>query len=132
LSKLSSGTLLRTLKHYGSPQAWAADPEAGKVLSRWGGALLATEKIEWLRASAASSVGIRVGDWEQRSIQDRSGRHRPDRTSSSQMAATESPQGAEKAAISTPQHPASKDQITPFEVGSFPTHRSCGGLTWSR
>jgi transposase len=68
--KLSSGTLLRALKQYGNPQLLAADPEAGKVLARWGGTFLAREKIERLRASAASSVGVRVEAWQQRQIQD--------------------------------------------------------------
>src|SRR5271157_3718108 len=44
--KLSSGTLLRVLKRYGTPQALAADGEAAKLLARWGGAFLAPEKIE--------------------------------------------------------------------------------------
>jgi transposase len=70
LLKLSSGTLLRALKRYGSPQTLAADPEAGKVLARWGGTFLAPEKVERLRACAVSSVGVRVGAWEQRQIQD--------------------------------------------------------------
>ena len=38
--KLSSGTLLRVLKRYGTPQALAADGEAAKLLARWGGAFL--------------------------------------------------------------------------------------------
>ena len=42
-----------------------------------------------------------------RSIHDFSGRQRPDRPSSSQMAATVKPHGAENAAIWMPQHPAS-------------------------
>ena len=70
LLKLSSGTLLRALKRYGSPQALAADPEAGKVLAGWGGTFLAPEKVELLRACAGSSVGVRAGAWEQRQIQD--------------------------------------------------------------
>jgi transposase len=68
--KLSSGTLLRVLKHYGSPQALAADPEAAQRLARWGGSLLSPEKIEHLRAGAGSSVGVRVGEWPRRQIQD--------------------------------------------------------------
>jgi transposase len=68
--KLSSGTLLRVLKHYGDPKALAADPEAAKRLARWGRALLSPEKIERLRADAGSSVGIRVGEWERRQIGD--------------------------------------------------------------
>jgi transposase len=68
--KLSSGTLLRVLKRYGNPQALAADPEAGKVLARWGGAFLAPEKIQRLVACAGSSVGVRAQAWQQRQIQD--------------------------------------------------------------
>jgi transposase len=68
--KLSSGTLLRVLKHYGSPQALTADPEAPKRLARWGGSMLSPEKIEQLLASAGSSVGVRTGEWPQRMIRD--------------------------------------------------------------
>jgi transposase len=68
--KLSSATLLRVLKHYGNPKILAIDPEATKTLARWGGAFLTTKKIEDLLAGARSSVGVRVGEWEQRQIQD--------------------------------------------------------------
>ncbi len=68
--KLSSGTLLRVLKHYGSPQALVADPQAAQQLARWGRLWLSAEKIQLLLAGAASSVGVRVGEWSQRQIQD--------------------------------------------------------------
>src|SRR5208282_4155394 len=68
--KLSSGTLLRVLKRYGTPQALAADGEAAKLLARWGGAFLAPEKIEQLLAGAGASVGVRLGEWQQRQIQN--------------------------------------------------------------
>jgi transposase len=68
--KLASGTLLRVLKHYGDPQALAADPGAAKRLARWGRALLSPEKIERLRADAGSSVGVRVGEWARRQLGD--------------------------------------------------------------
>jgi transposase len=68
--KLSSGTLLRVLKRYGNPQALAADAEAAKLLARWGGSFLSPAKIERLLAGAGSSVGVRVGEWQQRQIQD--------------------------------------------------------------
>jgi transposase len=68
--KLSSGTLLRVLKHSGGPQALAADPNAAQRLARWGGSLLSPEKIQQLLAGAGSSVGVRVGPWHQRQIQD--------------------------------------------------------------
>ena len=68
--KLSSGTLLRVLKHYGSPQALTADPQAPKHLARWGGTRLSPAKIAQLLAGAGSSVGVRTGEWPQRMIRD--------------------------------------------------------------
>jgi transposase len=68
--KLSAATLLHALKHYGDPQALAADPEAAPRLARWGGAFLAPEKIQRLLAGARSSVGVRVGEWQRRQMQD--------------------------------------------------------------
>ena len=68
--KLSSGTLLRVLKRYGTSQALAADGEAAKLLARWGGAFLAAEKIEQLLPGAGASVGVRLGEWQQRQIQN--------------------------------------------------------------
>jgi transposase len=68
--KLSSGTLLRILKRYGSPQAVAADTRAPTQLARWGGPLLPARKIDELLAGARSSVGVRVGPWQQRQIQE--------------------------------------------------------------
>jgi len=68
--KLSSGTLLRILKRYGSPRALALDADAAKQLARWGRAFLSPEKIERLLAGAGSSVGVRVGEWERRQLGD--------------------------------------------------------------
>jgi transposase len=68
--KLSSGTLLRVLKHSGDPKALAVDPGAAKRWARWGRAFLSPEKIERLRAGAGSSVGVRVGEWERRQLGD--------------------------------------------------------------
>jgi transposase len=68
--KLSSATLLRALKHYGSPQALAADPNAAKQLARWGGRFLEPDKIKQLLAGAGSSVGVRAAEWPQRQIRD--------------------------------------------------------------
>jgi transposase len=68
--KLSSGTLLRVLKHYGDPKALAADPGAAQRLARWGRTFLSPEKIGHLLAGARSSAGVRVGDWQRRQIQD--------------------------------------------------------------
>jgi transposase len=68
--KLSSGRLLRILKRYGSPQALALDAEAAKQLTRWSGSLLSRAKIEKLLSGARWSVGVRVGQWQQRQIQE--------------------------------------------------------------
>ena len=58
--KLSSGTLLRILKRYGSPQALAEDADAATQLARWGRSLLSPAKIEELLTGARSSVGVRA------------------------------------------------------------------------
>jgi transposase len=71
--KLSSATLLRVLKKYGDPKALAADPEGATVLARWGGLFLSPAKIEQLLAGAGSSVGVRVGQWQVRQIQEYAG-----------------------------------------------------------
>jgi transposase len=68
--KLSSGTLLRVLAHYGSAQALVADPDAKAVLTRWGGRFLDGSQVEALLAGARTSLGVRPGGWEQRQIQD--------------------------------------------------------------
>jgi transposase len=68
--KLSSGTLLRVLKQYGGPQALAADPDAPQRLARWGGSRLTPAKIQHLLHDAGSSVGVRLGEWQRRQIQD--------------------------------------------------------------
>ena len=68
--KLSSATLLRALRHYGCPQALAADPQAAQQLARWGGKFLKPEKVKKLVDNAGSSVGVRAGEWQRRQIQD--------------------------------------------------------------
>jgi transposase len=68
--RLSSGTLLRALAHYGSPQALAADPQASERLARWGGTYLTEPKRQALLGSAGTTVGVRPGIWEQRQLQD--------------------------------------------------------------
>src|SRR5215467_5032350 len=68
--KLSSGTLLRLLRRYGSPQALAEDAGAATQLARWGRSLLSSAKIEELLTGARSSVGVRPGPWQQRQIRE--------------------------------------------------------------
>ena len=59
--KLSSGTLLRALQHYGGPAALGADAEAGSQLASWGGHYLKATTIRGLLDSARRSVGVRQG-----------------------------------------------------------------------
>src|ERR1700722_3741245 len=68
--KLSSVTLLRVLKEYGSPEMLAADPQAAQRLRRWGGRHLSEEKVQALLAAARKSVGVRPGAWEMRQLRD--------------------------------------------------------------
>ena len=67
--KISSATLLKTLAHYGGPAALAADPEAAKKLSQWGGVHLQKKKIEKLLDSARNSVGVRQNEADLRQLQ---------------------------------------------------------------
>ena len=48
----------------------ALDADAATQLARWGRSLLSPEKIEELLAGARSSVGVRMGQWQQRQIQE--------------------------------------------------------------
>jgi len=68
--KLSSGTLLRSLKRYGTPQELALDADAAKQLTCWSGALLSQAKVEKFLADARSSVGVRAGQWQRCQIQE--------------------------------------------------------------
>jgi transposase len=68
--KLSSVTLLRVVKEYGSPGMLAADAQAAQRLRRWGGRHLSEEKVQALLAGARTSVGVRPGEWEIRQLRD--------------------------------------------------------------
>jgi transposase len=68
--KLTSATMLRALVRYGGPAELAADPGAAEQLTRWGGKLLAAEKVQALLAGAHSSVGVRQGDWDCRRLRE--------------------------------------------------------------
>jgi transposase len=67
--KLTSATLLRTLKHYGGPAALAADPQAQTRLADWGGRWLTAAKVQQLLEAAKSSVGLRQGQTQMRQLQ---------------------------------------------------------------
>jgi len=66
----SSGTLLRVLAKYGGPAELAAAAEAEGQLRRWGGKFLSATKVGELLASARTSVGVRMGEWERRRVRD--------------------------------------------------------------
>lgn len=68
--EVPSGTLLRVLARYGGPAALAADDEAAARLTRWGGKLLAAEKVQALLACARDSAGVRQGEWDCRQLRE--------------------------------------------------------------
>jgi len=60
--KLSSGTLLRSLQHYGGPAKLREDTGAAKQLAAWGGCYLKPAKIQGLLCSAGQSIGVRQSE----------------------------------------------------------------------
>jgi hypothetical protein len=70
LLKLSSATLLRVLARYGSPAALAADPAAGARLGHWGKSFLRPAKVQQVLTSAQRTQGVRLGEMEQRRLQE--------------------------------------------------------------
>jgi transposase len=70
LLPVSSATVLRLLVQYGSPAVLAADATAAKRLKRWGKHFLRAEKVERVLASAATTRGVRLGEVEQRRLQE--------------------------------------------------------------
>ena len=68
--RLSSGTLLRALLQYGGPAGLAADAGAVDRLCVWGGAKLSRAKAEQLVREAATTVGVRQGEWARRRLQE--------------------------------------------------------------
>jgi transposase len=68
--KLTSGTLLRVVAHYGSPAALVADAQAEARLSGWGGRWLSAAKVQRLLAEARCSVGVRAGEVEVQRLQE--------------------------------------------------------------
>lgn len=68
--KITSGTLLRALVHYGGPAALAADAQAQARLAGWGGRWLQADKVHSLLQGAKSSVGVRQGAVETKRLQE--------------------------------------------------------------
>jgi len=67
--KLTGGTLLRLLAHYGGPAKLAADTGATDHLARWGGRWLRAEKIAAILASARQTTGVRLDEATEELIQ---------------------------------------------------------------
>jgi transposase len=62
--KLSSVTLLKMLEAYGSPANAIADPDLAKKLSLWGKRFLPEEKTSRIIASAKSTMGLPMNEFE--------------------------------------------------------------------
>jgi len=62
LLPLSSGVLLRSIAHYGSPAALSSDAAASDRLRRWGRGHLSEAKCAELLRSAGESVGVRASE----------------------------------------------------------------------
>ena len=68
--KVSSGTLLRSLLHWGGPAALGADPQAATTLRRFSHNLVEEQTIQKLIHQARQSVGVRLTSWDQRRMRD--------------------------------------------------------------
>jgi hypothetical protein len=69
LVRLRSAVLLEVLRHYGGPAALADDGEGLRRVRAWGRSFLAANKAEALVASAAMTVGVKQGRWDQQRLQ---------------------------------------------------------------
>jgi len=63
--ELRSGTLLRTLAHYGGPAALARDNDAARNLRKWGRRLLNAAKAAALLDSAGKTLGVKQNQADQ-------------------------------------------------------------------
>ena len=66
---LHSFTLLSALERYGGPAGLAADPAAVRHVQNWGRHFLSARKAEELVSSAATTVGVKQGPWDQQRLQ---------------------------------------------------------------
>lgn len=71
--KVTKATLLQTLIHYGGPAGLAADSQAAKQLSQWGGVWLDAAKVQRLLQTARESVGIRQSEIDKRRMREYAG-----------------------------------------------------------
>jgi len=68
--KLSAPTILKALRHWGSPAALGADPQAAATLSRFSHRLLDQVGIDRLVQEAKQSVGVRMNAWDRRRVRE--------------------------------------------------------------
>lgn len=71
--KLSSPTLLKALRHWGSPAAMGADPQAAATVARFSHQMLDPVSIDRLVDEAKQSVGVRASAWDQHRIREDAG-----------------------------------------------------------
>jgi transposase len=70
LLKQSGATLTQALVRWGDPRELAKDPEAGQALRGFGGHYLSDQKIARVIASAGSTLGVRMNDWQVREMRE--------------------------------------------------------------
>jgi transposase len=68
--KLNSPTLLKALKRWGGPAALVNDPEAASVLQRMSRGRLEEQRIDRLVRSARETMGLAMGEWDQRRMRE--------------------------------------------------------------
>jgi transposase len=73
LVKATTATLCQALARWGGPAALAADPEAATILGGFGGHYLTEAKTAALIASAKTTGGVRMSEWETRELKELAG-----------------------------------------------------------
>jgi transposase len=68
--KLSRPTLLKAVRHWGSPAALGADEQAAATLRRFSSRRLDDATIDRLVREARQSVGVRTTSWDQRRLRE--------------------------------------------------------------
>jgi transposase len=67
---LTSATVMKLLKHYGSPQSLLADPQAAENLRSWGRPGLSESGVKGLLNSAQTTQGVPLGEAQRQWIQE--------------------------------------------------------------
>lgn len=71
--KVNSPTLLKALKRWGGPAALGADAEAASVLQRLSRGRLDEQRVDRLVRSARESMGLAMGQWDERRMREDAG-----------------------------------------------------------